>query len=77
MGRELVLVHLEVLSSHTVEARVAPARHSYRKAASCSCWEGDPIQGLRVGPCLTLRNELFEETHMLAKQEPLLGRGAG
>ena len=26
--------------------------------------------------CLTLRNELSEETHVLTKQETLLGRGA-
>ena len=26
--------------------------------------------------CLTLRNELSKETHMLTKQETLLGRGA-
>ena len=29
-----------------------------------------------MGFCLTLRNELSEETHMLTKQETLLGRGA-
>ena len=28
-----------------------------------------------MGSCLTLRNELSEETHMLTKQETLLGRG--
>ena len=33
---------------------------------------GDPFQGLRVGSCLTLGNELSEETHMLIKQETLL-----
>ena len=37
------------------------------------CTKGDPFQGWRVGSCLTLRNELFEETHMLTKQETLLG----
>ena len=36
---------------------------------------GTPFQGLSVGYCLTLRNELSEETHMLTKQETLLGRG--
>jgi len=30
--------------------------------------------GLFPGPCLTLGNELSEETHVLAKQETLLGR---
>ena len=38
---------------------------------------GTPFQGPRVGSCLTLRNELFEETHVLTKQETLLGRGTG
>ena len=38
--------------------------------------EGDSFQGLKVGSCLTLRNELSEETHVLRKQETLLGRGA-
>ena len=28
-----------------------------------------------MGSCLTLRNELSEETHVLTKQETLLGRG--
>ena len=42
--------------------------------ASC-CWKGDPFQGPRVGSCLTLGNELSKETHMLTKQETLLGRG--
>ena len=29
-----------------------------------------------MGSCLTLRNELSEESHVLTKQETLLGRGA-
>ena len=28
-----------------------------------------------MGSCLTLRNELSKETHVLKKQETLLGRG--
>ena len=28
-----------------------------------------------MGSCLTLRNELSEETHVLTKQKTLLGRG--
>ena len=28
-----------------------------------------------MGSCLTLRNELSKETHILTKQEALLGRG--
>ena len=39
------------------------------------CRQGDPFQGLRVGSCLTLRNELSEETHVLTELETLLGRG--
>ena len=40
---------------------------------SC-CRKGDPFQGLKLGSCLTLGNELSEETHMLTKQEILLGK---
>ena len=43
---------------------------------SFCCRKGEPFQGPRVGSCLTLRNELSEKTHMLTKQETLLGRGA-
>lgn len=39
------------------------------------CRKGDPFQGLRVGSCLILRNELFRETLMLTKQEHLLEKG--
>ena len=38
--------------------------------------KGDPFQGLKLGSCLTARNELSEETHVLSKQEILLGKGA-
>ena len=37
--------------------------------------KGDPFQGPKLGFCLTLRNELSEETHVLIKQEILLGKG--
>ena len=37
--------------------------------------EGGPIQGPKVGSCLTLGSELSRETHELTKQEILLGRG--
>ena len=40
------------------------------------CRKGDPFQGPRGGSCLTLGNELSKETHILTKQETLLGRGA-
>ena len=38
--------------------------------------EGDLFQGQKAGSGLTLRNELSKETHVLTKQEILLGRGA-
>ena len=37
--------------------------------------KGDPFQGLKLGSCLTLRNELSEETYLLTKQEILLEKG--
>ena len=39
------------------------------------CRKGDPFQGPKLGSCLTLGNELSEETHILTKQEILLGKG--
>ena len=36
---------------------------------------GNHFQGPRVDSCLTLGNELSKETHVLTKQETLLGRG--
>ena len=38
--------------------------------------KGHPFQGLKVDSCLTLGNELSKETHVLTKQETLLGKGA-
>ena len=37
-------------------------------------WQGDPPPGLSMGSCLTLINELSKETHVLIKQETLLGK---
>ena len=37
--------------------------------------KGHPFQGPKLGSCLTLGNELSEETHVLTKQEILLGKG--
>ena len=42
---------------------------------SCYCRKADPFQGPKLGSCLTLRNELSEEAHVLTKQEILLGKG--
>ena len=47
----------------------------FKRVSDC-CRKGDPFQGPKVGSCLTFRNELSEETHVLTKQEILLGRGA-
>ena len=38
--------------------------------------EGGPLQGLKLGSCLTLGNELSKETHVLTKEVILLGKGA-
>ena len=38
--------------------------------------EGGPFPGPETGLCLTIGNELLEETHLLTKQETLLGKGA-
>ena len=49
-------------------------RENQTQEQSC-CRDGDPFQGLKLGSCLTLGNELSEETHVLTKQEILLGKG--
>ena len=51
------------------QQRRVPAR-----VAIC-CRKEDPFQGPKLGSCLTLRNELSEETYVLTKQEILLGKG--
>ena len=40
------------------------------------CRKGDPFQDRKLCSYLLLRNELPEETHVLTKQESLLGKGA-
>ena len=42
---------------------------------SYCCRKADPFQGLKLGSCLTLRNEFSKETHALTKQEILLEKG--
>ena len=39
------------------------------------CRKRDCFQGPKLGSYLTLRNELSKETHVLTKQEILLGKG--
>jgi len=43
------------------------------RVAIC-CRKEDPFQGPKLGSCLTLGNELSDETHLLPKQEILLGK---
>ena len=49
-------------------------KKSPTRVAIC-CRKEDPFQGPKPGSCLTLGNELPEETHVLTKQESLLGKG--
>ena len=44
-------------------------------SVSLCCRKVHLFQGPKLGSCLTLGNELFEETHLLTKQENLLGKG--
>ena len=56
-------------STHVTQARTHHV-HLVR------CRKGDPFQSPKLGSCLTLGNELSEETHVLTNQEILLGKGA-
>ena len=49
-------------------------KKSLTRVAIC-CRKGDLFQRLKLGSRLTLGNELSEETHVLTKQEILLGKG--
>ena len=68
IGTKLALEYPEWSGCQSQRRRV-PAR-----VAIC-CRKGDPFQGPKLGSCLTLGNELSEETHLLTKQEILLGKG--
>ena len=66
-GKRQILTH--PLLFLPVELKCCPAMEDgsdYRKR--------DPFQSLRVSSCLTLRNELSEETHVLTKQVTFLAR---
>ena len=52
------------------------AKKNLTRVTIC-CRKRDPFQGPKLGSCLTLGNELSEETHVLTKQEILLGKGTG
>ena len=47
---------------------------SQQRVAIC-CRKADPFKGPKLDSCLTLGNELSKETHVLMKQENLLGTG--
>ena len=53
----------------SVSAKKSPTR------VTICCRKGDPFQGPKLGSCLTVGNELSEETHVLTEQEILLGKG--
>ena len=52
--------------------------HPISQLSQCFLFTGSvhPFQGPKLASCLTLGNELSEETHVLTKQEILLGKGA-
>ena len=50
--------------------------HFFSQHLYICCRKADPFQCLKLGSCLTLRNELSKETHVLTKQEVLLGKGS-
>ena len=54
---------------------VGAFREGGRERKRKCCRKGDPFQGPKLGSCLTLGHELSEETHVLTKQEILLGKG--
>ena len=54
----------------SVSAKKNPTR------VTICCRKRDPFQGPKLGSCLTLGNELSEETYVLTKQEILLGKGS-
>ena len=53
---------------------LAQQRMRWLDGITC-CRKVDPFQGPKLGSCLTLGNELSEETHVVTKQETLLGKG--
>ena len=59
----MISLHLKLI------ARDSPMVYYY-------CRKGDRFQSPKLGSCLTLRNELSEETYVLTKQEISLGKGA-
>ena len=65
----------KVLLQRGFETTPAPSLFTLRCEPQNCCRKVDTFQGLKLGSCLTLGNELSEETHVLIKQEILLGKG--
>ena len=64
-----------ILAGLAVVWAVVCGRARLALAKRLCCRKGDPFQGPKLGSCLTLRNELSEEAHVLTKHEILLGKG--
>ena len=62
---------LKQLSTHARTYMSTCAQPWLMLCGPMCCRKGDPFQGPKLGSCLTFRNELSEETHVLAKQEIL------
>ena len=60
-----------LLNHYSLHLRLIP---NFIRLCRC-CRKGDTFQGPKLDSCLTLRNELSEKTHVLTKQEILLGKG--
>jgi len=70
------LKEFQVLPAVISKDYIQRAQNLFEKICTCRCCrKADPFQGLKLGSCLTLRNELSKETHVLTKQEILLGKG--
>ena len=67
------LSRVQLVATPWTAAYQAPLSMGFSRQECCR--KGDPYQGPKLGSCLTLGNELSEETHVLTKQEILLGKG--
>ena len=78
MGTQGLFPTSSLLLSHRApleqESAVEVLQERGPRVAIC-CRKADPFQGLKLGSCLTLGNELSEETSVLTKQGILLGKG--
>ena len=75
LAGELVLEYPEWLSDLMRAADVSCSKNGVPSWLPVVVGSGPPSRATRVGSCLTLGNELSEETHVLTKQEILLGKG--